>query len=356
MIYYGIAALWPLVMWFFNYYVTKVRQLNDKQKRQLQYFLTVIAILPMFLLFVLRYKYIGADTIGYVRFFENEVRKYTFAELLNSELIRTEVGYRVYVKLISLFTNNYTVFFLVNGLVIFGGLLHFSRKYTENPFVFFFLFMALGTYNFMETGLRQAIAMVICVWSIDFLNDKKIIRFILLVVLASLFHQSAIIFLILLPLSIVKRMDWIIVTHTLVAIVFFIGFSSFHDLFNQWLGYEYNIEETGNGEIFFMLVLVLFAFSLFMSYGTYQREKEKTIILHLSLLTVILWLLRLISRTAERVSYYYIMGLYAYFAGAVECRKDKLSNLLKGLLIVACFILFVHRSFDSSYLFFWQTV
>jgi hypothetical protein len=50
------------------------------------------------------------------------------------------------------------------------------------------------------------------------------------------------------------------------------------------------------------------------------------------------------------------MGLYAYFAGAVQCRKDKLSDLLKGLLIVACFVLFVHRSFDASYLFFWQMV
>ena len=355
MIYYGIAALWPLVMWFFNYYVTRVRQLNDKQKRRLRYFLTVIAVLPMFLLFVLRYKYIGADTIGYVRFFEGEVRKYTFAELLNTDLMRIEVGYRIYVKLISLITENYTVFFLVNGIVIFGTLLHFAKKYTENPFVFLFLFMTLGTYQFVETGLRQALAMMICLWSIDFLKDKKIIRFLLLVALAYFFHQSAIIFLLMLPLSWTKKTDWTILLHCIIAAVFFVGFGVFHEIFIQWLGYDaYFIDETGNGGIFFMLVLVLFAFALFMSYGTYQREKEKSIILHLSLLTVTLWLLRLLSRTAERVSYYYIMGLYAYFASAVQCRKDKLSDLLKGLLIAASFILFVRRTFDASYLFFWM--
>ena len=354
MIYYGIAALWPLVMWFFNYYVTRVRQLNDKQKRRLRYFLTVIAVLPMFLLFVLRYKYIGADTIGYVRFFEDEVRKYTFAELINTDLIRIEVGYRIYVKLISLITDNYTVFFLINGIVIFGTLLHFTKKYTENPFVFFFLFMTLGTYQFVETGLRQALAMMICLWAVDFLKDKKAIRFILLVLLAYCFHHSAMIFILMLPLSWVKKLDWSIVIHLFIGAAFLVGFTVFHDLFNEWLGYDYGIEETGNGGIFLALVAVLFVFSLFMTYGMFRKTDGQHLIVHLSILTVTIWILRLFSRTAERISYYYITGLYVYFSQAVQCRKDKLSDLLKGLLIAACFILFVRRIFGASYLFLWQ--
>ncbi len=354
MIYYGIAAISPLVMWFLNSYITKVNQFDDKQKVKLKNFLTVVAILPMFLLFVLRYKYIGADTIGYVRFFQNEIRTLSFGELLNQDIMRIEIGYRIYVKLISLFTENYTVFFLINGIVIFGTLLHFAKKYTENPFVFFFLFMTLGTYGFIETGLRQTLAMMVCLWSVDFLKDKKIIRFILLVLLASFFHQSAMIFLLLIPLFLIKRIDWIILTHVVMALVFFVGFGAFQELFNQWLGYNYEIEETGNGGIFLLLVLILFAFSLFMTYNKPPKVEGQSLIIQLSLLTVTFWLLRLISRTAERISYYYIFGLYVYFSQSLSYYKDKLSNLIKVLLIAACFILFIRRNLNASYLFFWS--
>ena len=353
MIYYGIAAIFPLVMWFFYSYLTKGDQFSDRQRIRWRNFLAVIAILPMFLLFVLRYKTIGSDTIGYVRFFENGVRNYTLAELLNIDLMRQEVAYRIYVKLISLITTDYTVYFLINGIVIFGTLLHFAKKYTENPFVFFFLFMTLGTYQFMETGLRQSLAIVICLWSIDFLKDKKIIRFILLVILASLFHQSAWVFLLMLPLSWIRKTDWTVVSHVIIAAAFVTGFTVFHELFNEWLGYEYNIEETGNGVIFLALVFILFAFSLFMTYAESSKIEGQSLIIHLAILTVTLWVLRLISRTAERISYYYIIGLYAYFAQAVNCRKDKLSDLAKGVLIVVCLALFIYRNLDTNYLFFW---
>lgn len=353
MIYYGIAAICPLVMWYFNHYVNKAYRIDDRQKIKIRNFLALAAIIPMFLLFVLRYKYIGNDTIGYVRFFEHEIRGYSFSELLVREEMRFEVGYRIYVKLISLITDNYTVFFLVNGIVIFGTLLHFAKKYTENPFVFFFLFITLGTYHFIETGLRQALAMIICLWAIDFLKDKKALRFILLVILASYFHQSALIFLMMLPLSWIKKVDWTILSHVIVAAAFVIGFTVFHETFNEWLGYDYNIEETGNGGIFLALVVLMFALSLFMTYGNPKSIEGQSLIIHLSILTVTIWILRLFSRTAERISYYYIMGLYAYFAQAVQCRKDKLSDFAKGALIVACFALFVYRNLDTGYLFFW---
>lgn len=356
MIYYVISALWPLAMWLLYYSTTKAGRMEDKQKIKLKNALAVISVLPMFLVFVLRYKYIGADTIGYVRFFEGEVRKYTFAELLNTDIMRVEVGYRIYVKLISLITENYTVFFLVNGIVIFGTLLHFAKKYTENPFVFFFLFITLGTYSFVETGLRQALAMVICLWALDFLKDKKAIRFILLVILAYCFHHSAMVFILMLPLSWIRKLDWSIVTHLFVGAAFLVGFTVFHDLFNEWLGYDYGIEETGNGGIFLALVVVLFIFSLFMTYGNLTKTDGQHLIVHLSILTVTIWMLRLFSRTAERISYYYIIGLYAYFAQAVQCRKDKLSDLAKCALLLACFVLFMRRNINASYLFFWQMV
>ena len=356
MIYYGIAAIFPLAMWFLNDYLTRGDRLDEQQKRKIKYRLTIAAILPMFLLFVLRYKYVGADTIGYVRFFESEIRRYSWAELFNQELMRTEIGYRLYVKLISLLTKNYTVYFLINGLIIFGTLLHFSKKYTENPFVFSFLFMTLGTYNFVETGLRQALAMMLCLWAVDFIQKKKLIPFVLIVLVATSFHKSAMVFLLMYLLAFITKLDWMLIIYALVAAVLFVNFAAFQNFFNELLGYEYGVEETGNGAIFMLLVLVLCAFSILVLYNKTQEMKGKELMVHFALMSVVFWLLRMVSRTAERISIYYMFGLYAYFSQAVNYDKDRLSSFLKWALIFACLGLFVYRNIGVGFQFFWQGV
>lgn len=354
MIYYGLAAIFPLLCWAFHDWWIKQNKLSEQKKKKFKIGMVVLAILPMFLLFVLRYKYIGADTIGYVRFFEKEIRSYSFTEIFNADEFRFELGFCLYVKIISLFTENYTVFFLVNAIIIFGIVMRFACKYTQNPFVFFFLFIALGTYQFMETGLRQALAITICLLAVDFIKGKKLIPSLLTVLVAYYFHKSALIFLVVYPLCIIKKYDWLAFVYIILTGILFFGFAAFQDAFNRLLGYGYDIEETGNGGIFMMLVVILFFFSFYMLYDKKNEQEGLTTILHLSLLTVLFWILRLISRTAERISFYYITGLYIYFSQAVNYDKDKLSSLLKWLLILACLGLFVYRNVGINYLFFWQ--
>ena len=354
MIYYGLAAVSPLFCWAICSWWQKENQLKGAAYEALKKRLTVLAVLPMFLLFVLRYKYVGVDTIGYVRFFQNEIRQYSFGQLLNKDLMRVEIGYRLYVKIISLFTSNYTVYFFINGCFIFGTLLRFSLKYTKNPFVFFFLFITLGTYSFFETGLRQALAMTTCLWAVDFIRDKKLFKFILTVLIAYYFHKSAMIFLIIYPLCSIKKYDWMMFVYVILAVVLTIGFTAFQNLFNELLGYEYDVEETGNGGIFMLFTMVLCAFSFYILYDKKGEDKVLSCMVHLSFLTVIFWILRLISRSAERVSYYYMFGLYIYFSQAVNYEKDKLDAFLKWLLVLACLFLFVYRNMGITYRFFWQ--
>ena len=201
MIYYLISAIFPIACWLIYDALVKKEEFNkDKTKK----FMAFIAILPIFLLYVLRYKRVGVDTIGYVNFFESDIRNMTFGEIFNVEALRVEVGYRFYVKLISLITDNYTVYFLFNGIIVFGSIYRFALKYSKNPFLVIYCFITLGTYQFFETGLRQALAISICLFAVDFIKDKKLVRFVLVVFLASLFHKSAWIFLMAYPLSLIK--------------------------------------------------------------------------------------------------------------------------------------------------------
>ena len=349
MFYYLIAAMFPLLFWGV-YEIGKDKQQNiEKYKKWMVFF----GILPMFLMFVLRYKTIGADTPGYVRFFQTTIRDIPFSKLFVTELMREEIGYRIYVKLISYLTSNYTIYFLINAIVIFGTLYRFAFKFTENPFIFFFLFITLGTYQFIETGLRQSLAMVICIWALSFAQKRKPIKFILTVILAYFFHKSAVIFLMVYPLTAIKKRETMIFFYVLFTGILVVGFSAFQSLFNELLGYEYSVEETGNGLIFMALVSIVFIYSLLVNRKDTDEASGNRFLIHMAFLTALFWVLRLISRTAERISYYFIPGLYLYFSQTAKYNDDKIAIALRWLIIIVCFALFIYRNVGVGYLFFW---
>lgn len=356
MIYYLIAALSPLVGWLVHGFVSERNRPDRKTEYKQRAWILLFSILPMVLLFVLRYKYVGSDTIGYVSFFQYEIREESFGDIFAEFFVNAESGFRLYCKLISLITDSYTVFFLFNALIIFGSLYRFALKYTTNPFVLFYVLITLGTYQFFESGLRQALAMAICLFAVDFIKDRKIIRFAVLIFLAYLFHKSAVIFALLYPLCLVKRYRWMLPLYAVLATVFGVGFGFFQDLFNELLGYTYTIEETGNGGIFMLLVLAICAYSLVTMSDKRGDRVNQTVIVQMALMTVVFWVLRLISRTAERVSYYFIFGLYAFFSQTTRFYDSKASLAIKMGIIVACLALFVYRNFGIGYTFFWQGV
>jgi len=356
MIYYLIAALFPMVGWLAHELIVDANKPDAKTEKRQRAWILLASILPMVLLFVLRYKYVGTDTIGYVRQFEDGIRSIGLDEIFRDFFVEEESGFRLYVRLISLITDSYTVFFLFNAIIIFGSLYRFALKYTRNPFVFFFMFMMLGTYQFVETGLRQSLAMAICLFAVDFIKDRKILRFAALVFIAYFFHKSAVIFVLLYPLCMVKRYRWMIPLYSALAAVFAVGFGAFQNFFNELLGYDYLIEETGNGLVFMALTLIICAYSLFvMAYRNGEKENQ-AVIVQMALMTVVFWILRLISRTAERISYYFIFGLYAFFAQTTPYYDARITVAAKWGIIAVCLALFVYRGSGMEYTFFWQGV
>ncbi len=354
MIYYAIAALFPLIINLYLYQRRLTTDIDEAQYEKSKKRLLVLAVLPMALLYGLRYKRVGADTIGYVRFFESEIREFSIIDVFDTELHRTEVGYRFYAKLISYLTESYTIYFLITALILFGVLTWFANKYTENPFVFLYMFVTLGTYSFYETGLRQALAMTACLVAVKFVHEKKLFRFIITVLIAATFHKSAYIFLVLYPMARMKNQYLKIAVNAVVGIVSVFGFTVFQDWFNELLGYGYEIEETGNGQIFAILVSLVVIFSMYTLFNEREKKVGQDVIVQMSLLTVIFWILRLISRTAERISFYFMFGMYIYFSQTFKYDRDKFSIIFRILFMLAFFALFVLRNSGAEYKFFWQ--
>ena len=354
MIYYLIATFFPILCWGIYCYMDSVGQSELLAKKRKGY-LVVLAVLPMILLFALRGRFVGPDTPGYIKFFQTEIKQYTWAQLFQQDTNRQEIGFRLYVKIISLFTDNYTIFFAITAIIVFGVLTRFALKHTGNPFVFIFLFNALGSYSFYMTGLRQTLAMTVCLLGVDFIKDKKLLPFLISVIIGYFFHKSAILFVVAYPFAQLKFNKTTIVIYILLTALLFVSFTSLQQFVNELLGYEYGIEATGNGEIFFVLVTLLFTYCLILNDDVEKMlpKKNHQMLLNLSYVTVVLWGLRLVSRTAERPSLYFMPLLYALITWA-SCSKKKDNRIYVFIIIYVCGALFVYRNLGLNYSFFWQ--
>lgn len=74
-------------------------------------------------------------------------------------------------------------------------------KYSKEPLLSFIVLLSLGYYYFSLTAVRQSIALAFIFLAFIYIDKEKIWKFVLLVLFGSLFHFSALIFLIAYPLS-----------------------------------------------------------------------------------------------------------------------------------------------------------
>ncbi len=94
-------------------------------------------------------------------------------------------------------------FYAWKTLVSFFFVFSFYRlilRYSVNPAMSLIVFLTLGLYAFSFSGLRQTLALAVIMCTYPYLKEKKLLRFILCVVVAALFHRTALIFLVAYPI------------------------------------------------------------------------------------------------------------------------------------------------------------
>lgn len=106
-------------------------------------------------------------------------------------------GYVVFEYLIkTLVSENSVVLFLIIAVIQIYLLVRVYRKYSENYWLSMFLFVASADYlGWVHNGMRQFIAVTIIFAALPLLLRKQYIGMVLVVLFASLFHTSALVFL-----------------------------------------------------------------------------------------------------------------------------------------------------------------
>ena len=142
---------------------------------------------------------VGNDTVEYLKIF-SECQYYDLS-LLG---MRYEFGYVLLNKMLFLISDNPQIILIVSSIIIGIGFYKFIYKYSMIPMLSVFLFFSLGYWGQMMNTIRQSIALVILLYAFDFIKKRKLLPFIGIVCVASLFHKTAIVFLVAYPLSFFK--------------------------------------------------------------------------------------------------------------------------------------------------------
>ena len=340
MIPYIIVALWPLVMMCFYQHTHK----NSTQSPST--FILVCTCLPMFLLIALRGETMGSDTSVYSRHFEDSMGL-TLQQMSDSS--RMEIGYLAFVKIISSFIESPKLYQIIYTCIYMIGIISFAKLLKgSDSFLFFYFVCTLGLFLFFFTGIRQCLAISICLFSYQYLMRKKYWLFILLLALAYTFHKSSLLFIIVLFIS-NRNLRWY---NYLLYIVSMFIISNYLLELQMWANdnfdYNYEIENAGGGEIFLILLIILTTFS----YTIIKRNKSVVLLLsffNVNFITLMFWFLRLETRVAERPSFYFLAFSCALFASCInKLPKVGPASIFKYLAIFVTFALYIYRLLFST--------
>ena len=190
---YLIYMASPALLYLFFEFIPNKSIANNLRAKKFYLFLCGLC---MTLMIGLRAPTNGSgDTLFYYNLWElfSDMSFDTFVKF--SRTADMEFGYLITTWALSQFFPGGQWLLFLSGLFMSICLCYFTYKNCKNPVLALTVFHCLGLFNFMVQGLRQAIAMCICLLAIESCKKRKLIKFILLVLLASLFHASAIVFL-----------------------------------------------------------------------------------------------------------------------------------------------------------------
>lgn len=341
------------LIWFYSIIYNLTSHISSNKKR-LKYILVFMATLQLILLLSLRHFSIGSDVPGYMLFFKKDSMgfNYVFDH-------RFELGYKVLNNIISIFTNNDQLFLTVIAILSIAPIGRFIYKYSKMPFLSLTVYIAFNYYAFTFSGLRQAISYAIIFISYDYIKDRKLMKFLICVVCASLFHKSALIFI---PAYYIYRIkiNKVVISSLIVLdlVVFIFRKPIFAFLINNFYQSFSIVESSSYTWMAFCTLIVLLGSFVYKSIINISEDNGG---LYMFLLMgVSLMLFASVGNNVMRIADYYYMFVIIFIPEALIALKDKKLALVVAYLIVVGLIVIYLWFLKGSpfgivpYKFFWQ--
>ena len=193
-----MAVYWCLIL--FVLLSSLLTKASIRDSHRLEKIILFWSLLALFLLLALKKETVGCDIAGYREQY-----------LLAADIAWSDFDYvyyeKGYILLMKLFSKSGAPFGLFTGFLY--GLLclayyRFLARFSEDAALSMLILICYQFLVFHISGLRQTLAMAVCIFAFLALDDGKVLHSLLLTALAVSFHKSALIFFAVYPIAVLK--------------------------------------------------------------------------------------------------------------------------------------------------------
>lgn len=336
-----------------------------KVKNQRKYAVISMGIV-LFLFAALRKYTVGIDTGSYFKEFRDDARM-EFAQLFKIRETRDPV-FHAFMKILSYFSPDPQIMLVVVSGIVAVGISLIAYYLPGNPLFIFSMFICFRIYSFTFSGLRQAIAMALTWIAFIFLIKEKNFWYLIFTFLATLFHASAICFILGFFIYKIKSNKLFFTIAVLFFGMFFVlGNTLLDKILNLVLPGRFGgyIDRASDASFGFGLNTVCYflmtAFCLlfyFINKNASNKNKISDTLIRFSFIGTVIFLVGEGFPNLFRISYYFIIYLYPLFAEILNNVFDKKDyTLIQTFLIGLLFIQYIYLGPGAGtnvYTFFWQ--
>ena len=153
----------------------------------------IICCIELIILAGIRAYDIGADTETYVGVIDY-YKLFSAEKLFTSNVVDSfgfEIGYSIFCRVIAVLQFSDTAFLFIISSMIYVPLFMNINKYSPYPYLSIVIYFGLGLFAYSLGIFRQMIAVSICLCGLKYIEERSMVKYFLIVGIASTFHLSA---------------------------------------------------------------------------------------------------------------------------------------------------------------------
>lgn len=300
-----------------------------------------ISFFQFFLISILRAETVGTDLSNYIGHFKT-LQNYEYSDLFTYPL---EYGFIIYNKLLGEISVEPRILIIGLALPILVSFMLYIYKFSNYIWLSVFLFITLGYYTSSFNICRQFIAIAILIQSLRYVEERKFGTFLLYILLATSFHMTAIVFIILYPLSFfrVNKVYFsvalgiaIILAYLIVPPLLNYSISAFYEI------YEGDISESTGGYGLFLLLLMVTFGGMLLKPSKISRNDE--LFFHIMIIACCMQLVSIQFNLFSRVVLYWEVNMIIFIPKVIGYVKEPKIRMI-CIIIICLFTIFYYKKF-----------
>jgi len=322
---YVFLILIPLVFSLVTVDKGRIYICGDSDTREKNLALPVFFLMLFFIL-ALRHETVGNDLLNYKYYFQIHSNS-ALKDLMSYE---TESLFKVFNWLIGRITDNYQWYLTIVAAVC---LIPIAKVYCEDrthSYLKIIVFVNMSVFVMLFSGIRQSIAMAVGMVAYMFVRKKKLVAFILAVIVAIGIHHSAIMLAVMYPayyMVLRKKHFYIIIPTIVITYVFnqqiftFItsALSSYTD--------AYEAEIAGTGAFGSLILFVLFAIFSHVVPDESKMDQDMLGLRNYMFVAVVIQCFAPLHMLAMRMNYYFILFIPLLLSKVLKVPKEDYSQV-----------------------------